>query len=260
MSTMNLWIGVGGIALGTVLAAYAVAYRKQDAGIGDAAWSGGLALSALWLALMADGNPAQRWALVLLTVPWGGRLAWFILRHRVMGHTEDARYATLRERWGAQANRYFFGIFLMQGLLILLFSLPLWAVASQPGNGLGLVGIAGLLLGWGAIAGEITADTQLRRWRAQPENQGQLLRSGLWRYSRHPNYFFEWLHWWAYVLLAWGDWRLFLALLGPACMYVFLVHITGIPPAETRALARRGAAFEAYQRSTNKFFPWPPRE
>ncbi len=260
MSLLLLMTGVAAIAFTIVLIAYGVQWVKQDAGIGDAAWSAGLAISAIWLAVMAEGNPVQRWAVVLLTFPWGARLAWFILRHRVIGQEEDARYAALRERWGARANLYFFAVFLLQGGLILLFSLPLLAAVTQPSEGWSVSIVLALITGWGAILGEVLADRQLNQWRSNPENAGKLMCSGLWQYSRHPNYFFEWLHWWAYVLLAWGDWHMFLALTGPVFMYIFLVHITGIPPSESRSLMRRGIAFEAYQRSTSKFFPWFPRE
>jgi steroid 5-alpha reductase family enzyme len=129
----------------------------------------------------------------------------------------------------------------------------LWLVQYVRHNA-GIVAVAVLALG-----GEAIADAQLSRFRRDPANRGTVCRTGLWRYSRHPNYFFEWVHWWAYVLIGiaapWG----WLALFGPALMLLFLFKITGIPPTEARALESRGDAYREYQRTTSVFVPWPPR-
>jgi len=110
-----------------------------------------------------------------------------------------------------------------------------------------------------AIGGESLADSQLAQFRSDPAGGGQVCRDGLWRYSRHPNYFFEWVHWWAYVAIGiaapWG----WLTIAGPVLMYSFITRLTGIPPTEARALVTRGDAYREYQRTTNAFFPGPPR-
>jgi steroid 5-alpha reductase family enzyme len=110
-----------------------------------------------------------------------------------------------------------------------------------------------------ALAGETVADRQLAAWRAHPGNRGRACRAGLWRYSRHPNYFFEWLHWFAYVLLAVGSPLAWLAWLGPLLMFASLNWITGIPYTEAQALRSRGDDYRRYQAETSRFFPWPPR-
>jgi steroid 5-alpha reductase family enzyme len=110
-----------------------------------------------------------------------------------------------------------------------------------------------------AFAGESLADRQLSRFRQDPRNRGRVCRDGLWRYSRHPNYFFEWLHWWAYVALAAGSPLWWIAVAGVAMMLLFLTRVTGIPPTEAQALRSRGEAYREYQRTTSAFFPWPPR-
>ena len=104
------------------------------------------------------------------------------------------------------------------------------------------------------------ADRQLSAFRMNPANRGQVCRQGMWRYSRHPNYFCEWLHWWAYVLLAVGAAGGWLNVLGPVLMLYFLHKVTGIPPTEAQALKNRGEAYREYQRTTSIFFPWPPKK
>ena len=109
------------------------------------------------------------------------------------------------------------------------------------------------------VAGEAVADAQLARFRADPGHRGRTCRAGLWRYSRHPNYFFEWLTWWAYVAIAWGAPHGWVALFGPAVMLLFLFKVTGIPYTEAQALRSRGDDYRAYQRTTSAFVPWFPR-
>ena len=117
----------------------------------------------------------------------------------------------------------------------------------------------GLALGLLAIGGETLADRQLERFRLNPANRGKVCREGLWYYSRHPNYFFEWLYWWAFVLMGIGTSYGWWTLLGPLFMLLFLFKLTGIPYTEKQALASRGEAYRAYQKSTPMFFPWFPR-
>jgi len=165
----------------------------------------------------------------------------------------------LRERWGEQAQLWFFLFFQVQATWSVLFSIPFLAACQNPTPGLTAFDVAGLLVWLGAVLGESWADRQLARWRADPANRGKTCRTGLWRYSRHPNYFFEWVHWWAYVLLALGSTWVWIALAGPVVMLVFLFKITGIPYTEMRALATRGEDYREYQRTTSAFFPWFPR-
>ena len=111
-----------------------------------------------------------------------------------------------------------------------------------------------------AVLGETIADRQLARFRADPENRGKTCNQGLWRYSRHPNYFFEWIHWFAYIFLAVGSPHWWLALLGPLVMAVFLLKITGIPYTELQSLKSKGESYREYQRTTSAFIPWFPKK
>ena len=132
--------------------------------------------------------------------------------------------------------------------------------AARNASPLGIWDILGTTVWLIAVGGESVADRQLARWRAQPDNRGKTCRAGLWRLSRHPNYFFEWIHWWAYVCLAIGTPWVWVALAGPVVMLLFLYKITGIPYTEARALASRGEDYARYQRTTSAFIPWFPEK
>jgi len=238
---------------------YFVQRARRDAGIVDAGWAFGLALLAVWYAVMADGAVARRIAVAVLGGVWGLRLASYLFVNRVLGPEEDGRYQMLREHWGDRAQFWFFIFFQIQASWSVLFSIPFLVVAFNPAAALSGWDIAGIAVWAVSVSGETLADLQLARWRARPENRGKTCRAGLWRASRHPNYFFEWLHWWAYVLMAIGyAWGWF-ALSGPIVMMVFLYKITGIPYTEKRAIASRGDDYREYQRTTSAFFPWFPK-
>lgn len=232
--------------------------RHNDAGIVDVGWSIGIGLAVLWYAIALELSLVARVAVLAVTFPWSLRLGGYLLLDRVRGKAEDGRYRNLREHWGGDAQRKFFFFFQAQALLIVLFSIPP-LLAMHAISETNLFFYLGLAVGWGALLGESISDGQLRRWRANPENRGKTCRSGLWRYSRHPNYFFEWMHWWAYVLFAGGSLLAIPALMGPVLMLLFLYRITGIPYTEQQALKSRGEEYREYQRTTSAFIPWFPR-
>jgi steroid 5-alpha reductase family enzyme len=231
---------------------------RCNAGIVDVIWSFGVGGAAVFVAATGAGAVLPRALLAVLGGLWGLRLGLHLWL-RVRGEPEDGRYANLRKRWGNDQRKWF-AMFQFQALLITLFALPFLAVAANPQaawNGWFIAGIAVWLL---TVAGEGVADRQLARFRADRANKGKTCRSGLWRYSRHPNYFFEWLHWFAYVLLAVGSPIAWLAWSGPIVMYAFLRWISGIPYTEAQALRTRGEDYARYQRTTPMLFPWFPKE
>jgi steroid 5-alpha reductase family enzyme len=140
-----------------------------------------------------------------------------------------------------------------------MFALPFAVVATRP-QPPALPAIIAALLVWSvSVLGEALADQQLARFRADPGNRGRTCRIGLWAWSRHPNYFFEWLHWFAYPLLAWGHPQWWLALSGPVLMLLFLYRLSGIPWTEAQSLRSRGEDYRRYQAEVSPFLPLPPR-
>lgn len=248
----------GWAAMAVVMAAaWARQRATSDATSVDALWSLGIGALVLAYAVAVPGlgDPARRALVALLTGCWSLRLGGYLLRDRVAaGAGEDGRYRHLRSVWGERAQPRFFVLYQVQAALAALFSLPpLVAMRGGPIDGWAWAGVA---LAAVAIGGESLADRQLSRFRRDPAHRGRTCRVGLWRYSRHPNYFFEWLHWWSYVLIGHGA---ALAWLGPALMLLFLYRVTGIPHTEAQALASRGDDYRDYQRTTSAFVPWPPR-
>ncbi len=239
---------------------YSVARINKNAGIVDAGWATGLAILAVFYALVADGLAGRRVLLAALAGFWGLRLGSYLFFNRFVGKPEDSRYQALRRSWGDRAERNLFFFFQFQASWDVLFSLPFLAVVFNAKPTLDSWDILGALIWLIAVGGEVTADRQLARYRAQPENKGKTCNQGLWRYSRHPNYFFEWIHWFAYIFLAVGSPYGWLTLLGPVLMGVFLLKITGIPYTERQSLKSKGESYREYQRTTSAFIPWFPKK
>jgi len=232
--------------------------QSGDAGIVDLAWAGGIAAAALAAAILGEGTCARRALVGAMGAAWGGRLALHLWR-RNHGKPEDGRYQELRRVHGARVQSFFFAFFQFQAVAIAIFAMPLVIAMRRPDTGLTGWDALGAVIWMLAVGGEALSDAQLERHRRDPANRGKTCRSGLWRTSRHPNYFFEWLHWFAYVPIGltapWGA----LTLAGPALMLFFLYRVTGIPVTEQRAIASRGEDYRRYQRETSAFIPWFPR-
>lgn len=244
--------------------AWVVQQRTGNSGWVDTIWTFAVGLvgagSALW-PFAGNGPHARQWLVAGLVALWSFRLGTHIAI-RTSGITDDPRYADFAREWGLNAPRRMF-IFLQNqalGSVPLVFAIFVAAHVPEPGLRVqDYLGAAILLIG---ILGEALADAQLTRFRNDAANKGRVCDIGLWRWSRHPNYFFEWLSWLAYPVIAltagyaWG-WA---SLLAPIFMYWILVYVTGIPPLEAQMLRSRGERYRAYQARTSMFFPLPPKE
>jgi steroid 5-alpha reductase family enzyme len=264
LADLPAWLPLLGLALGFAVpfmaATWIVAVRIRNAGIVDIAWSASFGPIALLYALAGHGWAPRRWLITGMVLLWSTRLAAYLWR-RVMGHhpEEDTRYRDLRRRWAPRADARFFWFFQAQAVAAVGLSLPFSLAAVNPAPGLGPFEWAGMALWATGLTGESLADAQLGRFRADPANRGLVCRAGLWRYSRHPNYFFEWLIWCGYAAFALGSPWGALALACPAVMLYLLLRVTGIPALEAAAVRSRGDAYREYQRSTSAFVPWFPR-
>jgi steroid 5-alpha reductase family enzyme len=260
---MNSGLLFLGALLGAVVAfalVYALARRINNYGIVDIAWSAGFAPVAAFYGHFAGGWLPRRLLITVMATLWSLRLGFYLYR-RVMGHhpVEDARYQQLRREWGERLGPKMFRFFQLQALLLAGLSVPFLLAARNPAVGFHWLEWTGLALWVIALGGETLADAQLAAFKRDPANRGRVCATGLWRYSRHPNYFFEWLVWVAFWCFAsaspWG-WT---TVLCPALMLYFLLRVTGIRYTEDSLLRSKGEAYRDYQRRTSAFVPWFPR-
>jgi len=254
MDVITLVLAAFTASLLALLALWARQLRTRDATSVDVAWSFSLTGMAILYAVFSEGDPWRRTLVAILGALWSVRLGWHLYATRVRTREgEDGRYASLRAEWGARAPTRFLSVYVAQAVAATLFSLPL--LAAMRGGPLDAWALAGALVWLVSVAGETVADRQLAAFRSKPENRGLVCREGLWAWSRHPNYFFEWVHWWAYVLIGHAAPITFL---GPVVMLALLLKGTGIPYNEAQALRSRGEAYREYMRTTSAFVPRPP--
>ncbi|MBL0921031.1 MAG: DUF1295 domain-containing protein [Phycisphaerales bacterium] len=238
---------------------WAIQLRSRDAGVVDVGWAGCLGLAAVFCALTGPGDPARRAFIGVMGGVWGARLALHLFFDRVMSGQEDGRYQMMRERLGRRVQPVFLLFFLAQGVLVVILSAPFVLAARDARPGPTALDWLGLMIWVVGLIGEWLADGQLRSFKRRADSRGRVCDVGLWRYSRHPNYFFEWLMWIGYATVAssaplgWIGWS------APALMLVLALKVTGIPPTEARALRSRPEAYRRYQQTTSAFFPWFPR-
>jgi steroid 5-alpha reductase family enzyme len=254
--TVSHWLTALPALLVLGVAAWGIATARRNVGLVDIFWSLFLLLAATVAFLQSTPTP-RGWLAMALTAAWALRLAAY-LAVRNWNAPEDRRYQAIRARnEPGFAWKSLFIVFGLQAVLAWLVSAPLVAVISQPGAA-GIIGWAGAGLAAFGIAYETVADWQLARFKAGAGSAGRVLDTGLWRYSRHPNYFGEFCVWWGFFLLAadaGGWWTVF----SPLLMSLLLLRVSGVTLLE-RDIGERRPAYRDYVRRTSTFFPSPPRE
>jgi len=252
------WIFAG------LFAAMAVAWVVQrltgNSGWVDTIWSFATGAGGIAAAIGPDAGPPglRQIVVAVLIALWAGRLGLHIA-DRARGGGDDPRYAAMAKQWGKAWPLYLFVFLEIQAAASVVLVLAVRLAATNPAPFPAATDIAGIGLLVVAVVGEGVADTQLRRFSSM--HKGAVCDVGLWRWSRHPNYFFEWLGWCAWAVIAFNSAHplSYAALGAPALMYVLLVHVSGIPPLEAHMVATRGERFRAYQATTSAFFPAPRR-
>lgn len=252
-------------AMSAIMAlAWLVQRRTGNSGWVDVSWSLGVGVVSFLVALLPMHSDWPHWwqlTMAILVLCWCLRLGLHIAQ-RTRVAVDDPRYRDLIEKWGAYAARRLFWFLQAQAAVGTVLVLSIALAAHNPDPELRVADVLGVLILVGAIAGEATADRQLRLFKADPANRGQVCDVGLWRWSRHPNYFFEWAFWVGVAVIAVdiGGYNSigWLAFAAPACMYWVLVHASGIPPLEAHMLRSRGDQYRTYQQRTSAFFPAPP--
>jgi steroid 5-alpha reductase family enzyme len=237
--------------------AWALQQATKRSGWIDTVWSAAVGLGGIGAVLFAGGDFERRVVLLVVISAWSLRLASHIFL-RTRGSDDDPRYAKLIEDWGDSAAWRLFLFLQVHALAAFVLVLAVYLAATNDVPFPRTIDGLAILFAVIALCGEALSDTQLARFRRTPEAKTEVCEIGLWRYSRHPNYFFEWLFWcsWPLFSSAASPWN-GLSLLAPVMMYWLLVHVSGLPPLEAHMLRSRGERFRSLQRQVNAFFPGP---
>jgi len=230
----------------------------RDASIVDPVWPLGFVVVA-WVTLtVADGNPTRQWVLVGMTTIWGLRLSGY-LAWRKHGAPEDPRYQAMRRHWGERFPLMsLLTVFALQGTLMWIVSLPVQLGQVRDTPDLGVLAFVGIALWIVGVTFETVGDAQLARFKSDPASKGQVMDRGLWRYTRHPNYFGDTCVWWGIALVAAETGIGAIGIVGAVVMTVLLVRVSGVPMLE-RSMAKRRPGYAEYVRRTSAFIPRPPR-
>lgn len=255
---LNLILIAAATTLVVATGAYAIAQRLHDDSIADVFWGAYFIAIALVLLIFSPHQSLVQYIDAFLVLIWGSRLSYHIAKRKI-GKPEDWRYTQMRQRWGSHfALRSYAQNFLFQGLLAIIISASTIVAAHAPaGSGLGLVQIIGVLVWIIGFSFEATGDRQLRRFLATNQTKGAIMQTGLWRYTRHPNYFGEVTQWWGLwilvVSLPFGGW----AIISPLFITGFILFVSGVPLPEKKYADN--PAYQAYAKRTSVFIPLPPR-
>lgn len=247
------------LVLSLMMALWLIYLFKRNAGIVDIGWAVSFMIGTVAYFAIGEGEFWKKMVLAFMVFVWAGRLAWYLYR-RFMRNDEEPRYREIRKNWGGDPSNFLFlMMFLFQGVIVVILSTPFLIVNL---NGLPewtSWEIAGCLIWFIGVSGETLADSQMAAFHDHPENTGKVCQNGLWYYSRHPNYFFEFIIWIGFFIFAlstpWG----WISVIAPAMMLGLLLKGSGIPLNEEEALRTKGDLYRDYQRTTSSFIPWFPK-
>lgn len=259
MTTLELGLSaLAGLCL-LFTGVYFVARRLDNYGVVDVAWAYAFGLLGGFYAFAGAGWMPRRLAVGLTALAWSLRLGTYLLRRVARHHPkEDQRYNQLRQSWSGNLGPKMFQFFQFQAISVVVLGAAFLLAARNPAPGFSALEIGGLALWLCAVLGEAIADAQLAAFK-RTATAAEVCERGLWRYSRHPNYFFQWLiwvGWFGFALASPGGW---MAAIAPATILYLLLRVTGIPATEEQSLRSKGEAYRRYQARTSAFVPWAPR-
>lgn len=236
-------------------AAWAFCVKIKNFSPVDAFWAFCIGLTSVFF-LLRDQPSTQALIAGILITAWSVRLGYHLSRRIAKHHpSEDSRYQKLREIWQEKANPMFLLLFLGNATLVFLLALPFYLISADPNPAYDLFPILGTLITLTGLIGETIADQQMSAFKASNSDPKSICQIGLWKYSRHPNYFFESIIWIGFFVFALGSPYGWTTLYAPAIITFLLLKVTGIPPTEASALKRKGEAYREYQRTTSPFIP-----
>ena len=240
-----------------MVTAWVFAWRLQFFSLVDAVWALGIGVgSALIQLTMGEISPRSLVA-AALSLFWGLRLGIYLsIRLKKHYPVEDTRYEKLKQQWGHRLPVNTFLFFIFQGITQAIFTIPFLLASLNHTPFPQLNETIGALLVVMGVMGESISDSQLSRFKLNPTGHGKVCTAGLWRFSRHPNYFFEWVIWLGFGVFSLGTLSIWVSLIAPALMLYLLLFVTGVRPSEEQALKSRGDAYRNYQRETSSFVPW----
>jgi steroid 5-alpha reductase family enzyme len=261
MSLIETLLLTAGLTIVLFYWVWVYSVKIENFGVIDAAWAGCFTIHALVFFNFSGGFLPRKLLFLLLIAVWSLRLAIFLAK-RIKSHhpQEDTRYKKLREEYGTNYKNRFLYFFMFQAVSVCILTAPMIFVFNNPNPNIGLVEWIGAVCFFVSLAGESLADNQMSRFKVQANHAGKVCNVGLWRYSRHPNYFFESCIWFSFYIFMLGTPNLWWAVYAPLIILGLLVKVTGVPPSEAQSLATRGDAYREYQKKTSVFVPWFPRE
>jgi len=253
---MNYYLILALALLGYMTFWFFVSIIKKRNDVADIAWGLGFVLLT-WLSFLTSGFSFVALLVNGLVTIWGLRLALHIY-NRNKNKPEDSRYLEWRKSWKNFYLRSYIQVFLLQGIFLFLISLPVIFINHSVSSSFGILGIVGLLVWILGFYFESTGDRQLKEFISNPENKGKLMDKGLWRYSRHPNYFGEVTQWWGIFIIALSAPGSLFTIIGPLTITVLIIFVSGVPLLEKKYAGRPD--FEAYKKRTSVFIPLPPKD
>lgn len=233
------------------------AKKIKNAGVVDVFWALNFPVITLITFFLSEGFETRKIIICSIFLIAELRLGLHLWQ-RVIGHLdeEEGRYQQLRKEWGHQADRNFFFFFQFQAISNVILAIPFFIVTANPALEISILEFIGIAIWVVSFFGEMVADRQLAAFKKDPKNKGKVCNAGLWNYSRHPNYFFEWLTWMAYFIFALASPCGILAIISPAIILYLLTKVTGIPNNEEQNLRSKPVAYKKYQETTSPFFLW----